>query len=302
LTVEHPDTLITELKDAAHTLTEEASKPSNVPTAVKVKGKTRFKKRAETKSDVKPAQVFKDAAAISQVPPIEEVQTGAATLGKYKGKVGVVHHIHHGGGRRRGFFHHSGGYYHHGYYHHHYDNDYDCFPATALVQTIEGQREITELKVGDLVLTHGGVFSKVLFFAVRKPTVQASFLTVKTANSTVTLTPSHAVFLDDGTPTLAGDIKVGQSLLSAGQIQSITKVAGRGLIAPVTGTGKLVVDGVTTSDYGPMATWMGQRLANSLLAPLHMLHWVLPEAQIWNAHTSDGVHPFKIWGSWLIQL
>merc|ERR1712110_861209 len=121
--VEHPDTLITELKDPTQTFTEEASKPSNVPTAAKVKGKRKFKKKAETQSDIKPHQVFKDAAAIAQAQPTEEVQTGATTLGKYKGKVGVVH-VHHGGGRRRGFFHHSSvhvhqhGYYHDGYYHH----------------------------------------------------------------------------------------------------------------------------------------------------------------------------------------
>jgi len=186
-----------------------------------------------------------------------------------------------------------------------YEDDrshFACFPANAMVQTPGGQRKITELSVGDMVLTHGDIFSKVLFFAIRQPTADAHFLSVKTANSTVTLTPSHAVFLEDGTPTLAGDLQEGQHLLSAGEIQSITNSTGKGLVAPITGTGKLVVDGVTTSDYGPMATQLGQQLAHNMIAPLRVLHWAFPQAQIWHAHKHMGVHPFKVWGSWLIQL
>merc|ERR1711990_819725 len=54
-----------------------------------------------------------------------------------------------------------------------YEDDrshFACFPANATVQTPEGQRRITELSVGDMVLTHGDIFSKVLFFAMWQPT------------------------------------------------------------------------------------------------------------------------------------
>jgi len=296
--MEAPDTLVTEFDD-------------DLVSSTHPRGKNKFKSRIKTKSDIKPgkaAQVRKD------IPTIAEVQTGVAVVGKYKGKSSGIHlhfhssgrrrgiHLHYGNGRRR-FYHHD----HYAYDDYHGGSSFACFPATALVQTPEGQRGITELKVGDMVLTGDsdparGVFSKVLFFAVRRPIDQATFLTLKTTNSTVTLTPSHAVFLADGTPILSGDLRVGQSLLSAGEIQSITQSTGVGLVAPITDTGKLVVDGVTTSDYGPMATWMGQRLAHMVLAPLQVLHWAFPEAQIWDAHAHAGVHPFKIWGSWLLQL
>jgi len=178
-----------------------------------------------------------------------------------------------------------------------------CFPSSATVHSkrLGRKTRIAKLKVGDSVLTHHG-WAEVLFFAVHQPKAAGSHLELTTANSTVVLSSTHAVFKEDGSPVLAGEVREGDTLLSAGKVLTVKRVAAKGLIAPVTSTGSLVVNGVSTSDYGPLALRHGQRVAHAALSPLRALRWMFPKWSMWNAHKEDGHHPFKTWGSWLLQL
>lgn len=213
-----------------------------------------------------------------------------------------------GGGRRR--------YGHHGvvvihgrrrrryYYGGHGGYVAGCFPSSAKVQSqAHGGKMISieKIAVGDHVMTHTG-YSKVLFFATRKPAEHARYLKMTTSNSTIVLTPSHAVFTSDGTPILAANVRVGDTVMTAGVVEKIEPHQGVGLFAPITATGALVVDGITTSDYGPLAEWAGQHRAHTALTPLRLLHWAFPTWKMWHAHQDDGIHPFMKWGMWLFRM
>lgn len=212
-----------------------------------------------------------------------------------------LHSHYHGG-----FF---GGHHHHGFFHHHhYGHGYHyhmhgaCFPHTArVVSESQGDVSIASLSVGERVRTQHG-WGEVLFFAVHKPDARSTFVKISTPQHTLLVSRSHAILLTDGSAVLAGRVHVGMQLMS-GTVQRVDKQHGVGLYAPVTSTGALLVDGIATSDYGPLAQWAGQRTAHSLLAPLRVLKWAFPSWHIWHAHArSDGTHPLMAWGQWLFQL
>ncbi|XP_026271956.1 sonic hedgehog protein [Frankliniella occidentalis] len=74
-----------------------------------------------------------------------------------------------------------------------------CFPADSVVRTPEGEKRMSELRVGDSVLARDDAtgrlsFSEVLMFIDRTPDERRQFLRVRTAsNRTLTLTPTHLV-------------------------------------------------------------------------------------------------------------
>lgn len=177
-----------------------------------------------------------------------------------------------------------------------------CFPANAVVQSKRhGRVKIVDVKIGDEVMTHEG-YSQVLFFAMRKPDAEAECTVIKTANSTLTLTGSHAVFKADGSAIQVHNVSIGLSLLSAGVVESLNTMPCTGLVAPVTRAGSLVVDGVTTSDYGPLAEWAGHGVAHTLMLPVRALHWALPSMAMWQSQNDDGRHPLMSWGQRLFGL
>jgi len=190
-----------------------------------------------------------------------------------------------------------------GYYDASHDSGGACFPSETVVHSKRhGKTTVDNLIVGDMVKTHHG-YAEVLFFAVHKPKMAANFLKITTANSTLVLTSSHAVFKKDGTPVLAETVRVGDELLTAGTVAAVTVHRGVGLIAPVTASGALVANGVATSDYGPFAHKYGQGMAHSALVPIRLLRWMFPKWSMWHRHeVDDGHHPFKTWGSWLLGL
>jgi len=212
--------------------------------------------------------------------------------GRRRGSYVVVGYSHYDGRRRR-----------RGYYDASHDSGGACFPSETVVHSKRhGKTTVDNLIVGDMVKTHHG-YAEVLFFAVHKPKTAANFLKITTANSTLVLTSSHAVFKKDGTPVLAETVRVGDELLTAGTVAAVTDHRGVGLIAPVTASGALVANGVATSDYGPFAHKYGQGMAHSALVPIRLLRWMFPKWSMWHRHqVDDGHHPFKTWGSWLLGL
>jgi len=187
-----------------------------------------------------------------------------------------------------------------------------CFPASATVQLESGDtRSMTNLSVGDRVLTahsDGSLrYDNIVTFLHRQPLLVTSFSVIATvAGQRLVATGDHLIFTsrnqsassftDDASPTFIAYLQPGNDSLyvatphskhlSVSVVTNISTVIGRGVYAPLTPSGTIVVDGVVVSCY---ALVISHRVAHYVLTPLrHICSW-------WNCYDTtlsslDGVH------------
>jgi len=148
-----------------------------------------------------------------------------------------------------------------------------CFPGESTVTLKDGEKKrMSDLAIGDNVHVGGGHYSEVYYFSTKMPETDSAFVVLSTAETTVTLTDGHFVYLN-GFLAEAGTATVGDRLtLSKNNLVSITnvsKIKATGLFNPHTLDGDIVVDGVLTSTY---TSAVHPSLAHVLLMPLRMLY------------------------------
>jgi len=142
-----------------------------------------------------------------------------------------------------------------------------CFSGDTVVDVQgQGNTRMEALKIGDSVMTADGTYSKVYSFGHFAPKDVTTYLQIRTdagpaGQPSLEITKGHMLYVlhrhstsDKALPVPAGDVKVGDVLVSApGQphqvVTSIRSVSRRGLYAPFTATGDLVVNGVVASNY-----------------------------------------------------
>jgi len=181
---------------------------------------------------------------------------------------------------------------------------------------------MADLSVGQRVLTvhdDGTLrYDDIVAFVHRQPRLMTSFVAVATADGhRLVATGDHLVFTsasggdqsaaasfsDAATATTFMSRLANHSVavyvtrpgsnfekhLSVSMVTSVNKVAGRGVYAPLTSSGTIVVDGVVASCYAVVAS---HRLAHAVMAPLRTL-------SSWNSYYDgtcvsppplDGVH------------
>jgi Hint module len=113
-----------------------------------------------------------------------------------------------------------------------------------------------DLRVGDMVLTQDGVYERVYAFGHHAPSKKAKFLQLFTDNAApLEMTGEHLVYLANrANPVKAASVRPGDVLRGAGDakdivIQDIRTVEKKGMYAPLTTGGRLLVDGVQVSSY-----------------------------------------------------
>lgn len=168
-----------------------------------------------------------------------------------------------------------------------------CFPAASVVR-LEGGGETTvdRVRAGDRVLATDGegrlLYSEVLTFLDRDEGATRVFVRVHLSdNSSVTATEAHLLLLASGAPVFAGAVLPGDRLLVPGgwaRALRTSRVLRRGVFAPLTATGTIVVDGAVASCYAAVRS---QALAHWALAPLRAWLKVAPTPQ-----PTRGVHPY----------
>jgi hypothetical protein len=177
-----------------------------------------------------------------------------------------------------------------------------CFPASTLVETeSRGAVEMKEVLLGERIKTAEG-FSEVLFFAMRNPIAHAQCWEISTDTHSLVLTHSHGLFKEDGSVVQVMHVSVGDSILSAGVVTGTERVKCTGLVAPVTRAGTIVVNGVITSDYGPMGQMLGQRTVHTLAMPIRAMQWAFPQWSFWHSNGNDGRHPIMVLGQSLLSM
>jgi hypothetical protein len=143
---------------------------------------------------------------------------------------------------------------------------------------VQGKGTITmdQLKLGDYVKSGANKFSRVYSFSHIDNNVEASFLQIHTERLQLPLevTPEHIVYVS-GKPVRASDVQVGDIMDGHNLVTRITKVRRRGVYAPVTYSGDILVSGVLASSYVSLLDQASPRLQNSAAHAMTGVHRML---------------------------
>merc|ERR1712215_179541 len=156
-----------------------------------------------------------------------------------------------------------------------------CFPASAKVVTIDGVVFISDLKMGDKVMTYqagtGTIFTKFLGWLDRHSTKPKTYVTLQTQEEgkNVSVTPNHVLFTISEAgklkSTYAADIKSGDRLahwtgsgLEGTEVVAVKKWKGDGYWSPLTKEGTLLVDGGFLASCFSSYPHMAGQLSTSL--------------------------------------
>ncbi|KAH9640477.1 hypothetical protein HF086_018143 [Spodoptera exigua] len=187
-----------------------------------------------------------------------------------------------------------------------------CFPGGAMVYTEKGPRDISTIQIGDKVLSASDdgkmVYSEVLTFIDRDPNATRQFIEVTAENGvTITTTTSHLLLLaaaDGWRESFASSVQIGDVLLTRGpadvmrpsRVVKTRMLSKRGVYAPLTRTGTIIVDDALASCYAMVRS---HSLAHAAMAPLRwMARWSgsneLPRGVHWYASALYSVGDFVL--------
>ena len=130
------------------------------------------------------------------------------------------------------------------------------------------------LRVGAIVSAGAGRTTSVYGFSHNSRQVLHRFVSLHTANGTLSATSLHHLHTGRGVIP-AGDVRVGDTLqMESGEFAPVLRVGTRyahGLYNPHTLTGTVVVNGFVASAY---TGHMNQKAAQALLVPFRALHTI----------------------------
>nr|CAD7463531.1 unnamed protein product [Timema tahoe] len=171
-----------------------------------------------------------------------------------------------------------------------------CFTGETTTETSDGRTvKLADVRVGDHILSLDKAtgrlsYSEVILFLDRDPEQRREFLRITTTSGrSLTVTPSHLLIIankrntsviarEQNTKTIfADEVKVGDYILVHGhdrlsstgldQVEEVHPVLWRGVYAPLTREGTVVVNGVVASCY---AVVNNPSLAHLALAPVRI--------------------------------
>lgn len=151
-----------------------------------------------------------------------------------------------------------------------------CFPADATVSRQDGLVvRMEDLAFAEKIATGADQHSDVYFFGHRNANEVSEYVSIKHTGSEtpLRLSPGHYLYVDGNLRT-ARTVKTGHRLRGANGkdllvVISVNREQHRGMYAPTSLHGDLVVDGVMVSSYTDV---MHPRLSHKLLSPLRLLY------------------------------
>lgn len=154
----------------------------------------------------------------------------------------------------------------------------NCFPSSATLTSDSGIAvRMDALEVGDSVHVGRGMYSDVFFFGHRDASRSEAFVRISHDGSqrTLRLTAGHYLYVN-GKLSAAGYVQKGDNLRGADGkdnlvVKTVSVVMAKGIFAPASLHGDLVVDGVMVSSYTDA---VHPRVAHFVLAPLRALYRV----------------------------
>ncbi|KAI2489007.1 hypothetical protein MHU86_25590 [Fragilaria crotonensis] len=136
-----------------------------------------------------------------------------------------------------------------------------------------------DLAVGDKVLTDSGTYEPVYSFGHKHDFIMATYLKIETdQDSPLEISPEHMVFIRKDHSVPAGILKQGDTLLLPNgeltTIRNIDTIDRRGMYAPFTLSGRVVVNGIVASSYVSMQPTSEYLLLGKSLSTPFTLQWL----------------------------
>lgn len=169
------------------------------------------------------------------------------------------------------------------------NNSVSCFPASAIVSTKNGDISMSNLKVGDVVLTKQGWSQVFMFSHADANAKHTNFVRIHAPPRQLTLTSNHYVFTNFGevpAAEICNDHYVYDRNGDRLQVTAVQKdIHAKGLYNPHTVSGTIVVDGVISSTFTdniPTVT------GNALLSPMRAVFSAIREDFSFGIFEQDG--------------
>jgi len=135
-----------------------------------------------------------------------------------------------------------------------------CFAESNQIQVkneeVIQNKDMKDLSIGDMVHVGDGIYEPVYSFGHYAPSMKSEMLQIETATTApLRISPNHMVVTASKGTIPASQLQVGDELLTsyssdvAQRVQKIDSVVARGMYAPFTPSGKIVVDGILASSY-----------------------------------------------------
>lgn len=135
-----------------------------------------------------------------------------------------------------------------------------CFPGESLVSMADGSKKrMDDLELGDQVLVWEGHYKADIvvadFHQATDRNLSSQYLAITVKTQTLFISENHMLFKDNST-VIAADIEIGDNLQVQGdegmqfaKVESVQRVSKTGLYAPLTMSGRLIVDGILVSSF-----------------------------------------------------
>lgn len=129
-----------------------------------------------------------------------------------------------------------------------------CFSGSSLVMVQgKGPVPMDQAQIGDMVLTSAAGYEPLYAFGHYKAEKNSEFLKIKTTVDTLEITAEHLLnVVGKAHPVRADSVNVGDSLVSIegdARVLKTSTITSQGLFAPLTPSGKIVVNNIVASSY-----------------------------------------------------
>jgi len=175
-----------------------------------------------------------------------------------------------------------------------------CFSERNTVEAKgAGMVRMDKVQIGDYVRARDGTFSRIYSFGHKDPEKEADFLQIYASGlkAPLEVSPEHMVFVSDKT-IRAQDVQVGDVFDDRHTVTAIKNVKRRGVFAPVTASGEVVVSEVLVSSYatvfGGVSPAIQKVLSHAGLAPLRLVcgyNFQVCEHETYTDGYSDRIFP-----------
>ncbi|GMS78296.1 hypothetical protein PENTCL1PPCAC_471, partial [Pristionchus entomophagus] len=173
----------------------------------------------------------------------------------------------------------------------------ECFSGDLIVETVDGPKRMADLKTGDEVLSvqeNMIIFSPIIMFLHRDEDQMAELNVITTANGdSVKLTNEHLIYVTNCDPrsplrlVRAQEVTTDHCLMAArapvrkltiDRVTNVTKTHERGIYAPLTSTGDIIVNDVYSSCHSNLAARTIQQFFFGVYRSIHRsLSFIMPE-------------------------